>query len=386
MKDGSLQPAIIFTSVYRQDAELLYFAFIGNLDQYRQIEEQLRVTQFAMDRFTDPSVWLDAGGHIIYANEAACRSLGYTRDELQSMKVWLISPRDSPKRYGEIWKYAKATGHIEFQITYMAKDGREFPAEVHASYIRFGDMERLICFTRDISERKLAEEALAESEEKFRVLADTSLSGIYLVQENKFVYVNPAALASLGYSADELIGMDFWMPIHPEFREEMKKYAMALLHGLLIPGRFEIKFVRKNGETGWADMAIAPIRYRGRPAGVVTAMDITERKHAELALAESEEKFRVLSELSPTAIFLYQGDKLIYANPTAVALTGFTMGELLTSLAGENGANRERFQRYIVDLAAQREQEYQIMDHEAQRCRDMLLRQPPPAKKSNGKK
>ncbi len=62
------------------------------------------------------------------------------------------------------------------------------------------------------------------------------------------------------------------------------------------------------------------------------------------------------------------------------------MGELLISLAGENGANRERFQRYIVELAAQREQEYQIMDYEAQRCRGILLRQPPPAKKSNGKK
>lgn len=62
------------------------------------------------------------------------------------------------------------------------------------------------------------------------------------------------------------------------------------------------------------------------------------------------------------------------------------MAELLTSLAGENGANRERFQRYIVDLAAQREQEYQIMDHEAQRCRGILLRESPPVKKSNGKK
>ena len=61
------------------------------------------------------------------------------------------------------------------------------------------------------------------------------------------------------------------------------------------------------------------------------------------------------------------------------------MAELLISVAGENGANRERFQRYIVDLAAHREQEYQIMDYEAQRCRGMLLKQPPAAKKS-GKK
>ena len=61
------------------------------------------------------------------------------------------------------------------------------------------------------------------------------------------------------------------------------------------------------------------------------------------------------------------------------------LAELLISVAGENGANRERFQRYIVDLAARREQEYQIMDYEAQRCRGMLMRQPPAAKKS-GKK
>ncbi len=293
-------------------------------------EKQLRLTQYALDHFSDCAVWLDMEGRIVYVNDMACRVLGYSRDELLSMHIWDIDVLFKPEKLRETWEYIQKAGWMFLQSIVRTREGREFPVEVHASYTEFEGTALIVAFVHDITERKLAEEAMAESEEKFRKLADTALTAIFLVQNNKFIYANPTASRITGFANDEILRMNFWDLVHPEFREEIKKYGIDMLYGKEIPARFEIKFVNKVGEGRWCDVTVAPIRYRGKVAGVVTAMDVTERKRAQEALAESEEKFRVLSEMSPTAIFMYQGDKLIYANPTAVALTGYSMGELLT--------------------------------------------------------
>lgn len=171
-------------------------------------------------------------------------------------------------------------------------------------------------------------EALRENEELFRVLANTTLTAVLLIQNNKFIYANPAAKNMIGRSSEELSTMNFWDPIHPEFRDRIKEYGLSI-HSKPLPGRYEVKYVKKNGEEGWAVLTIAPVMYKGEIAGVVSGIDITERKRAEDALQESEEKFRVLSETSPAAIFLYQGDLLIYANKAAEQFTGHTRDEML---------------------------------------------------------
>ncbi len=329
-KDRSLAPIIILVHKYCKDSELLYFAFIEDITQYRRLEERLKLTQFAIDHFTDSSIWLDAGGRLMDVNDTACKTLGYRREELLAKEIWDISPGYDPNKYREVWEYVKKGGSVHLETTILTGEGKKIPVEIHASYIKFGGVERMIAFLHDITDRKIAQEALVESEEKFRVLADTAVAAIFLVGENRFIYANPAAQTITGYSAEELYRMHYWDIISPEFREEMIAYGDSLLRGEPVPGRFEIKFIRKDGSEGWCDVSIGPVKYLKRRgmAGVITALDVTERKHAEMALKESEEKFRVLAEMSPSAIFLYQGDKLIYANPAAVRLTGFTEEEI----------------------------------------------------------
>jgi PAS domain S-box-containing protein len=330
--DGTPLPVSVFMHMYYppESNEPVFFAFITDISWLKEQERRLQMTQFAVDHFTDSSIWLDSNGRIQYVNDRACQVMGYTREELLSMSIWTLDPQYPPDRYREVWQSVKKGGRVHLESVIYTRDGRKVPMEIRSSYIRFNGIERLITFMRDITERRNAEQALAESEEKFRVLADTALAAIFLVKDNRFIYANPAASAITGYSNEEILGMNFWEPVHEEFREGIKKYGIDMLYGVMIPGRFEIKFIKKGGEVRWADITVAPIRYRGGPAGVITALDITERKQAEEALKESEQKFRVLAELSPSAIFMYQGNKLIYANPTAIELTGFSMGELLT--------------------------------------------------------
>ncbi|WP_148266602.1 PAS domain-containing sensor histidine kinase [Methanocella arvoryzae] len=217
------------------------------------------------------------------------------------------------------------------EVSIVRADGTLLPVELIINRYQpaGGPVPIYYAFITEIVERKRSIRELAEKEELFRALSETALAAVLLVQNNRVIYANPEAMEMVGYSSDDLKNIYYWDLIHPDFKDEIIKYGDLLLHGKSLPARFEIKFVRKDGEERWCDVSVGPVVYKGKMSGVITALDITERKKSDLALKESEEKFRVLSELSPMAIFMYQGTKLIYANLTATMFTGYSREEIV---------------------------------------------------------
>jgi len=172
------------------------------------------------------------------------------------------------------------------------------------------------------SDSAVARDALGENEELFRVLANTSLTAIFLVQNDRFVYANPAAQDIMGYSYEEFLAMETWKPIRPDYQDELKSCCQSLHSGMPVQGQFEVEFVKKTGETGWAILTAASTLYKGELACVVSGLDITKRKRAEDAMMESEEKFRVLTETSRAAVLLVQDSTLKYATLPQAASSG----------------------------------------------------------------
>ncbi len=248
-KDGNVLPVTVFMHMYYspESNEPVFFAFITDISWLKEQESRLLMTQYAVDHFTDSSIWLDSNGKIQYVNDRACQVLGYTREELLSMSIWTLDPQYPPDRYREIWQSVKKGGRAYLESVLYTRDGRKVPMEIHSSYIRFNGVERLIAFLQDITERRNAEQALSESEEKFRVLADTSLAAIFLVKNNRFIYANPTASAITGYTNEEILDMNFWEPIHPEFREGIKKYGIDMLYGVMIPWAVRDQVYKKGG-------------------------------------------------------------------------------------------------------------------------------------------
>jgi diguanylate cyclase (GGDEF)-like protein/PAS domain S-box-containing protein len=130
-------------------------------------------------------------------------------------------------------------------------------------------------------EREHADAALRESEDRFRTLAETVASAIIVYQGTQCYYANRAAEEITGYKREELYGLSSWEITHPDSRDILIEQGLACLQREHGPRRFEIKVLTKEAGARWLDVTMRRIEIRGRPAGLLTAFDITERKSAE---------------------------------------------------------------------------------------------------------
>jgi PAS domain S-box-containing protein len=119
------------------------------------------------------------------------------------------------------------------------------------------------------------------SEARFRDMAEVSGAGIFIRQNERFVYANPAALLISGYSRDELYQLDFWKIAHPDFQDRIRSLRAARERGEAAAPRYELKIVTKSGEERWLDVSVAMTQFEGEPAAMGTVFDITDRKGAE---------------------------------------------------------------------------------------------------------
>ncbi len=181
----------------------------------------------------------------------------------------------------------------------------------------------------DITERRQAEKALKESENRYRALMESTSAGIYLIQDNTFIYVNPAFEAITGYTLTELEGLPFWQFIHPDYREMVRGRGTRRLEGIEPPDRYEFKIIPKDGREKWIELSAAAIDLSDSPTIMGSMFDVTDRKHAEEALRESEARFRDLSENAPDIIYtLDMTGAVTYANPAWKRILGHDVQEL----------------------------------------------------------
>ncbi|MBW1794249.1 MAG: PAS domain S-box protein [Deltaproteobacteria bacterium] len=186
------------------------------------------------------------------------------------------------------------------------------------------------------TERKQIEEALRESEEKYKTLIENSLTGIFIHQDGKYVFVNDRFAEIHSYKPEELVGMEYLILIPPDEREALRQIAQKRLEGTSVSPRYEVQRFRKDGTSIWCEMMATRIEYRGRPAIMGNIVDITKRKRAEEGLRESEKR-------------LYQErrrmDLLKFANDVALKL----MHELRNPLVAVGGFSRRISSREYPD-------------------------------------
>jgi PAS domain S-box-containing protein len=269
----------------------LTYAIARDVTEQKCMEHMLRFTQFAVDHTADAAFWMAEDGGFYYVNEAACRALGYSREELMRMTVFDIDPTFDKTLWLDTSREVEAKKSLVFETTHRTRDGRVFPVEIRANYVEYDGRKYNCAFARDITERKRAEEALRESEERFRTAFEAGAVAMALTaMDTTLLKVNSSFCRMLGFSESELVGRSYTETTHPDDVAANLAGTRRLADGEISSFRMEKRYIRKDGAVVWADMNTASVPdAHGRPLYCVTHIqDITERKQAEEALREKE--------------------------------------------------------------------------------------------------
>ena len=214
---------------------------------------------------------------------------------------------------------------------------RKYIAKVMDWYITFANLlsqqaETNLKLYNEIEERKAYEQRLRESETNFRHLAEKSPTGILIYQNNRWVYSNKAGCEITKYTREELYAMNFWEFVHPDYMEWIKELGQRRQKGdNTIPSRFEFAIVTKHNETRWVDLSGSLTEFGGQYAGIISVIDVTERKKAEDLLIKSESKFRTIFELSMDIICVADLETVsfIEVNPSISRILGYPLNEII---------------------------------------------------------
>jgi len=190
-----------------------------------------------------------------------------------------------------------------------------------ANPIRDASGEIVACLeiARNITERKRSEEALKESEEKYKTLVDSSLTGVFIHQDEQYVFVNDRFAEMHGYKPEELLKKEYLELIHPDDREALKQTASKRLKGEAVPQQYEVRRLKKDGATIWCEMMATRIEYAGRPAVMGNVIDITERKRSEEALVQAKEDWENTFDAITDMVMLLDNEHQIFRVNKAAA-------------------------------------------------------------------
>ncbi len=301
-KDGTVFPVELTAHLIRNEAgePTGMWAFVRDITERKRTEHALReshaLLQALMDHMPDEIYFKDTHHRFTRINLAQARLLGlndpaeaigkddshfFTREHVEH----------SHERERRIIETAEPL--VDYQQEDSLVDGRSRWVSITQAPI-FDDRGRvtsLVGISRDITDRRRAEQALRESEAQFRALAETSPAAICIHRGGPLCYVNTMAEEVFGWPREKLLQIDFWELAHPDHREMIRRRGTERHRGEDPPAQYEIKLLTLDGRVKWIDMRATRIEYQGQVAVLVNAFDVTDRKQAE------EEHRRLLAQV-----------------------------------------------------------------------------------------
>jgi PAS domain S-box-containing protein len=257
-----------------------------DITERKQTEEALRASEERFrrmfERHSAAMMVIDPeAGNIIEANEAAADFYGWPTNELKQMSIQQINALPPETVRSEMDK-AKSSERIRFEFSHRIADGSTRDVEVFSSNIEFEGKTVLYAVIHDVTDRKLAEKALRESEARFRTLIDQAPVGISVSRNGIRLYANQKLLETIGLqSLEGPVNRPISDFLAPQSREESKERTRRRAAGLLVPSEFETIVLRKDGTAFPAQVAVAQVQLPEGIANIAFVTDLTERRRAE---------------------------------------------------------------------------------------------------------
>lgn len=335
-KDGStVWMSESVRAVRDEGGQVLYYeGTTQDITERRQSDHSLRLFRNLIDRSTDSIEVIDPDTlRFLDCNKSAHQDLGYSREEFLSLSLYDIDPLVNERMAAWLSETLERSGFVIFESIHRRKDGSTFPVEVNLKTVSLEKDYRL-AVVRDITERKVAEEALHEAGQKYRRIFENATEGIFQsTPDGRVIAANPALARLFGFaSPEDLIKnrQDVSRQLyvdptqHEEFRRQLEEHGSVR--------GFEHQVFRKDGSKVWISANAHAVRnaqggiqyYEG------TVQDITERKRAEQALQQAEQKYRELFENAKDAIYVHDlNGRYTSVNRAVEKLSGYSREEIL---------------------------------------------------------
>ena len=270
-------------------------------DALRESEEKYRTV---LEEMEDSYFEVDLGGHITFVNDSTCRNLRFSREELIGNSYKAFSAEKAfdtvYKAFNHVYRTGKPVKDLSWEL--VRADGSTAYGEATVLPLR-NDAGQIIGFRgigRDITERKRAEEALQQSEERYREVVENAIEAIMVAQDGMIKFANTKAVEMTGYSIEELTSMPPTELIHPDDREAAIGFHYVRATREEIPRYHAFRLIDKEGNIKWVERSASTITWEGRPALLIFDTDITERKLAEGKMFEYEELNKLKSNILST--------------------------------------------------------------------------------------
>jgi len=335
-KDGSVK-LVLFRTLTTEQGE--HFVTYEDITDRKKAEETLRESEekyrAILENIEEGYYEVDLKGNITFCNDYLCKIFGYPREQLLGINNRRYMDKVSAKRVFETFNRVFLTGapSKSLDCELIRKDGSTRAVEISVSLVRNtkGEPAGFRGTLRDVTEKKRADEALRESEEKYRQLVDNAPAGIYEVDfiQRKFVTVNDVMCEYTGYSKEEILSMSPFDILTDESKALFMERMTRIFAGEIVPEAVEYTIKTKDGRILWIILNHKLVYEKGFPKGAKAVVhNITERKAAEEAVRKSEERYRFLVNNANDAIFIAQDGLIKFPNPKTVQMLGYPEDEL----------------------------------------------------------
>ncbi len=306
-KDGSIiWIASSGRAVRDPKGQVLYYeGFCQDVTERIRFEEALRASEAAYRGLFNSitlGIYIQAeDGHFLDVNAGACAMYGYRREELIGKTPLDVSAagRNDLKAVEKAVARAFAGEPQQFEFWGRRSNGEEFPKDVRLFPGTYFGQRVVIAVAQDITERKRAEQALRESEERYRLLVEHSPDGIAVHRQGRVIFANQALMKMVGAKRpEEIVGQPLLKFVHPDYIEVVKKRVAEVITSNKPLPILEEKFLRLDGTPLDAEVVALPIIFDNAPAVLVIVRDISERKQAEANLRARTAELEALFDIS----------------------------------------------------------------------------------------
>lgn len=289
-----------------------------------------------LDQASDAIYLLNLEGNFTDANESMCKMTGYSNEELLQLHIEDIIDPEQLKNDPIIPGYYRPDRSFIRERRILRKDGTIFDVEINVKKVA---EDRILVIARDITERKQLEANIREAELKFRTLAEKSVVGVYILQKEGFLYLNPRFAEIFGYEQDELLNAEssiIDLIISVEDRDKVRNNVRARYSGEMDNVHYEFTGLRKDGTKNNIEIFGSSVTINGKPSIIGSMIDITERKIAEELIIKEKTLSETIINSLPGVFYLQAATgQYLRWNKNFETVTGYNKEEIVKLRTGD---------------------------------------------------